>query len=338
MTTKSDEEFLFDPQNGSAHPDALYQYPYRNFEIKPDNWQKSNAAGYETHATQLKINRVMVPLRELLQPLVRRAMLSPLRSAGRKVYGTAVSPVVMEASWLFAQRSVIAALASGKVTKEGLWDASDTHKQFVFHGTHPECLIPLLTSGGFTATADARFAEMHLNVAVVHVCESEDDNSWIWSHATKTRLVPRADFQEMRLDGEEMAVCPVTCRAAVEEMCKKHMGTVQFVLKCQPLVDEPVYRRPGVGELAYYADDLRIVAVRCHIGREVQGCYNGDRIAHYGVTGDETILTTAPNNAVDVGSLNRFRFDVPNSMLCALVPRVRSLIFSDKPQEYPIEY
>ena len=67
-------------------------------------------------------------------------------------------------------------------------------------------------------------------------------------------------------------------------------------------------------------------------------CYNGDRIAHYGVTGDETILTTAPNNAVEVGSLNLFRFDVPNSMLCALEPRERSLIFSDKPQEYPIEY
>jgi len=281
---------------------------------------------------------VMVPLRELLQPLIRRFMLSSLRTAGRKANRTAVSPVVMEASWLFAQRCVIAALASGKVTKEGLWDAMDTQKPFVFHGTHPEQLIPLLTSGGFTATADAKFAEMHLSQAVVHVCGSEDDDSWIWSHATKTRLVTRADFQEMRLEGEEMAVCPVTCRAAVEEMCKKHMGTVQFVLKCQPLVDEPVYRRPGGGELAYYADDLRIVAVRCHIGREVQGLHNGDRIAHYGVTGDETILTTAPNNAVDVGSLDRFRFDVPNSMLCRLEPRVRSLIFSDKPWEYPIEY
>ncbi len=52
----------------------------------------------------------------------------------------------------------------------------------------------------------------------------------------------------------------------------------------------------------------------------------------------EAILSDVPNNAGELESLNQFRFDVPNSMMCNLEPRERSLVFSDKPAEYPIEY
>ncbi len=84
MTRKSGEEFLFDQSNGSPHPDQLYRYPYRNFVRKSADWQKSNAAGYETHSTQFKIDRVMLPLEELLQPLVRQHMLGLFVTPGRR--------------------------------------------------------------------------------------------------------------------------------------------------------------------------------------------------------------------------------------------------------------
>ena len=101
----------------------------------------------------------------------------------------------------------------------------------------------------------------------------------------------------------------------------------------------PIHRKKGGGEFAFRPEDVRIASLRCHIGREVEGWYGGDRIAHYAVTDNlNKILDSIPNNVETTACSQHFRYDVHNSMLRNLEVPQRSLIFSGDPRAYPIEY
>ncbi len=237
------------------------------------------------------------------------------------------------------QRSIIAALEAGRITPGDLWAWDERGLEWYFTGTHPEQLVPLGCSGGFIATTDNKFAECHLDTPVVYFDGHERENSSIWWYATKTRLIPFENVfrieQGAALGGSENV--RDACASAVENLNESHAATVQFVLKCQAFAP-PIHRKKGGGEFAFRPEDVRIASLRCHIGREVEGWYGGDRIAHYAVTDNLEILDSIPNNVEAAICLPHFRYDVHNGMLLNLEVPQRSLIFSDDPRAYPIEY
>ncbi len=192
---------------------------------------------------------------------------------------------------------------------------------------------------GFLATTDPNFAECHVDDPVVYFDGHERDNSSIWWCAIKTRLIPFADYLRIKQEGDVGGSVKYrdACTSVVENLSESQAATVQFVLKCQAFAP-PIHRKKGGGEIAFRPEDVRIASLRCHIGREVEGWYGGDRIAHYAVTDNLKILDSIPNNADSAACLKSFRYDVHNSMLRNLEEYRRSLIFSDDLQAYPIEY